>query len=174
MGNGLSGWGRISSFNLGLLCGSRRDKARAGLACVVNTGWLVLLGGRGGCGAVSLSVVYNAGALISSFPSSIGVQLEGLRIGCGVTGVRVSWGICGSARLSSLIRRLWSGISCGGEFQWPGLLYSTDHCLCTGQTLFAPLRVGVVCGRCGCIFLETGFFHGFEPRLSILHVTCII
>ena len=47
MGNGLSGG--ISSFNPGLLCGSRRDKARAGLACVVTVGWLVLFGGRGGC-----------------------------------------------------------------------------------------------------------------------------
>ena len=76
----------LSSFNPGLLCGSRRDKARAGFACVITAGWLVLLGGRGGCGAVSLSVC-NAGALLSSFPSSIGVPLEGLRIGCGVTGV---------------------------------------------------------------------------------------
>ena len=44
MGNGLSGG--ISSFNPGLLCGSRRDKARAGLACVVTVGWLVLFGGK--------------------------------------------------------------------------------------------------------------------------------
>ena len=87
MGNGLSGG--ISYFNLGLLSGSRRDKARAGLACVVTVGWLVLLGGRGGCGAVSLSVVCSAGALLSSFPSNIGVPLEGLRIGCGVTGVSI-------------------------------------------------------------------------------------
>ena len=71
------GW--ISSFNPGLLCGSRRDKARAGLVCVITAGWLVLLGGRGGCGAVSLSVVCNAGALLSSFLSSIGVPLKGLR-----------------------------------------------------------------------------------------------
>ena len=77
----------ISSFNLGLLCGSRQDKARAGYACVITAGWLVLFGGRDGCGAVSLSVVCNASALLSSFPSSIGVPLEGLRIGCGVTGV---------------------------------------------------------------------------------------
>ena len=40
--------------------------------------------------------------------------------------------------------------------------------------------MGIVCGRCGCIFLwaghcaETGFFHGFELRLSILHVACIM
>ena len=61
--------------------------ARAGLACVITAGWLVLLGGRGGCGAVSLFVVCNAGALLSSFPFSIGVPLEGLRIGRGVTGV---------------------------------------------------------------------------------------
>ena len=85
MGNGLSGG--ISSFNPGLLCGSRRDKARAGLACVVTVGWLVLFGGRGGCGAFSLSVVCSAGVLLSSSLSSIGVPLEGLRIGCGVTGV---------------------------------------------------------------------------------------
>ena len=85
----------ISSFNPGLLCGSRRDKARAGFACVVTAGWLVLLSGRSGCGAVSLSVVCNAGALLSSFPSSIGVPLEGLRIGCGVIGV------------SSFLRNLW-------------------------------------------------------------------
>ena len=37
-----------------------------------------------------------------------------------------------------------------------------------------------MCGQCGCIFLwaghcaETGFFHGFEPRLSILHVAWIM
>ena len=86
--------GGISSFNPGLLCGSRRDKARAGLACVATAGWLVLLSGRGGCGAVSLSVVCNSGALLSSFPSSIGVPLEGLRIGCGVT------------RVSSFLRNL--------------------------------------------------------------------
>ena len=79
--------GGISSFNPGLLCVSKRDRARAGLACVITAGWLVLLGGRGGCGAVSLSVVCNASALLSSFPSSIGVPLEGLRIRCGVTGV---------------------------------------------------------------------------------------
>ena len=85
MGNGLSGG--ISSFNPGLLCGSRQDKARAGLACVVTVGWLVLFGGRGGCGAFSLSVVCSAGVLLSSSLSSIGVPLEGLRIGCGVTGV---------------------------------------------------------------------------------------
>ena len=87
-------WWGISSFNPGLLCGSRWDKARAGLACITTAGWLVLLGGRGGCGAVSLSVVCNAGALFSSFPSCIGVPLEGLRIGCGVT------------RVSSLLRNL--------------------------------------------------------------------
>ena len=85
MGNGLSEG--MSSFNPSLLCGSRRDKARPGLACVITAGWLVLLGGRDGCGAIPLSVVCNAGALLSSFPSSIGVPLEGLRIGCGVTGV---------------------------------------------------------------------------------------
>ena len=84
MGNGLSGG--ISSFNPGLLCGSRQDKVRAGLACVVTVGWLVLFGGRGGCGAFSLSVVCSAGVLLSSSLSSIGVPLEGLRIGCGVTG----------------------------------------------------------------------------------------
>ena len=76
-------------------------------------GWYCLVAGV----AVVLfqSVVCNVGALLSSFPFSIGVPLEGLRIGCGVTGVssflgnlrfRVSWGICGSARLSSLIHRL--------------------------------------------------------------------
>ena len=85
MGNGLSR--RMSSFNPGLLCGSRWARARAGLVCVVTAGWLVLLVGRGGCGAVSLSVVCDAGALLSPFPSSIGVPLEGLRIGCGVIGV---------------------------------------------------------------------------------------
>ena len=85
MGNGLSVG--MSSFNPGLLCGSRRNKAQVGLACIVTAGWLVLLGGRCGCGAVSLSMVCNASALLSSFPSSIGVPLERLRIGCGVTGV---------------------------------------------------------------------------------------
>ena len=85
MGNGLSGG--ISSFNPGLLCGSRRDKNRAGFACVVTADWLVLFGGRCGCGAFSLSMVCNAGVLLSPFLSSIGVPLEGLRIGCGVTGV---------------------------------------------------------------------------------------
>ena len=43
MGNGLSGG--VSSFNPGLY-GSRWDKARVGLACVITGGWLVLLGGR--------------------------------------------------------------------------------------------------------------------------------
>ena len=81
------GGGMEVSFNPGLLCGSRRDKARAGLACVITAGWLVLLGSRGGCGGVPLSMVCNSGALLSSFPSSIGVPVEGLRIGCEVTGV---------------------------------------------------------------------------------------
>ena len=85
MGNGLLGG--MSSFNPGLLYGSRRDRARAGLVCIVTAGWLVLLVGRGGCGAVSLSVVCNAGGLLSLFPFSIGVPLEGLRIECGVIGV---------------------------------------------------------------------------------------
>ena len=48
-------------------------------------GWLVLLGGRSGCDAVPLTVVCNASALLSLFPSSSGGPLEGLRIGCGVT-----------------------------------------------------------------------------------------
>ena len=96
--------GGISSFNPGLLCGSRRDKARAGLACVITAGWLVLLGSRGGCGTVSLSVVCNVGALLSSFPSSIVFRLKDLELDVGLPGFRVSRGICGSARLSSLIR----------------------------------------------------------------------
>ena len=83
MGSGLSVG--VSSFNPGLLCGSRQDKARVGLACVITGGWLVLLGGRGGCDDIPLFVVCNAGALLSSFPSSSGGLLEGLRIGCGVT-----------------------------------------------------------------------------------------
>ena len=82
MGNGLPGG--VSSFNPGLLCGSRRDKVRAGLDCITG-GWLVLLGGRGGCSDVPLSVVCNAGALLTSFSYSSGGPLVGLRIGCGVT-----------------------------------------------------------------------------------------
>ena len=80
VGNGLSR--RVSSFNPGL-CGSRQDKALAGLACVITGSWLVLLGSRGGCDDVPQSVVHNAGALFSSFPSSSSGVLEGLR--CGVT-----------------------------------------------------------------------------------------
>ena len=73
--------GGVSSFNPGLLCGSRR----AGLACVITGGWLVLHGGRGGCDDVPLSVVGNAGALLSSFSCSSAGLLEELRIGCEVT-----------------------------------------------------------------------------------------
>ena len=91
--NGLSGG--VSSFNPGLLCGIRRDKARAGLDCVITGGTLVLLGGRCGCDDVPLFVKLqtverhhnHAGALLSSFPYSSDGPLVGLRIGCGVTEV---------------------------------------------------------------------------------------
>ena len=82
--------GVVSSFNPGLLCGSRRDKARAGLDCVITGGWLVLLGGRGACDDIALSVVCNAGALLSSFSSSSGGLFVGLRIDVGLQRLRVS------------------------------------------------------------------------------------
>ena len=69
VGNGLSV--KVSSFNPCLLCGSRQDKARVGLDCVITGGSLVLLGGRGGCDDVPLSVVCNASALLL-FPCSSG------------------------------------------------------------------------------------------------------
>ena len=53
--------------------------------CILTGCWLVLFGGRCGCDDVPLSVVCNAGALLSSFPCSSGGPLEGLRIGCRVT-----------------------------------------------------------------------------------------
>ena len=83
IGNGLSAG--VSSFNPILLCGSWWDKARVSLACIIKGGWLVLLGGKGGCDDVPLFVVCNAGALLSSFPCSSDGPLEGLRILCGVT-----------------------------------------------------------------------------------------
>ena len=73
--------GGVSSCNPSLLCGSRWDKTRAGYDNVITGDWLVLLGGRGSCYDVPVSVVCNAGALLSSFPCSSCGPLKGLRIG---------------------------------------------------------------------------------------------